>query len=53
MVPMLDQRQVLLDFEFYKSQCGLQLFAARELDACLLVLGMGVFGSYRPYKFPD
>ena len=41
-VPVLDQRQVLLDFEFDKSQSGLKLFLARELEACLLVLGVGV-----------
>ena len=41
-VPVLDQPQVLLDFEFDKSQSGLQLLLARELEACLLVLGVGV-----------
>ena len=51
-VPMLDQHQVLLDFEFNRSQSGLKLFLARELEACLVVLGVGIFQGYRPYKFP-
>jgi hypothetical protein len=53
MVPMLDQHQVLLDFEFDKSQCGLKLFLARELEACFVVLGVAVGRGRRPYKFPD
>ena len=44
-VPMFDQRQVLLDFDFDKSQSGLKLFLARELEACLVVLGMAVVGG--------
>ena len=36
-------KQVLLDFEFDNSQSGLKLFLARELEACLVVLGMGCF----------
>ena len=42
-VPVLDQHQVLLDFEFDSSQSGLKLFLARELRTCLIVLGVGVF----------
>jgi hypothetical protein len=42
-VPVLDQRQVSLDFEFDKSQRGLKLFLARELEARLFVLGVGIF----------
>jgi hypothetical protein len=41
-VPMLDQRQVLLDFEFDKSQSSLKLFLAGELEARLFVLIVGV-----------
>jgi hypothetical protein len=41
-VPVLDQRQVLHDFEFDKSQSGLKLFLAGELEACLLVFGVGI-----------
>jgi hypothetical protein len=45
MVPVFDQRQVLLDFLFDKSQSGLKLFLARELEACLVVLRVAVVGS--------
>jgi hypothetical protein len=41
-VPVRDQCQVLLDFEFDKSQGGLKFFLACELGACFVVLGMGV-----------
>ena len=44
-VPMLDQRQVSLDFEFDRSQSGLKIFLARKLKACLFVLGVGIFWS--------
>ena len=45
-VPMLDQRQVLLDFEFDKSQSGLKLILARELESSLFVFTVGVFHRY-------
>jgi hypothetical protein len=34
-VPMLDQRQVVLDFIFDKFQSCLKLLLARKLEACL------------------
>ena len=41
-VPVFEQYQVLLDFEFDISQSRLKLFLARELEACFFVLGVGV-----------
>jgi hypothetical protein len=52
-VPMFDQRQVLLDFVFDKSQSGLKLFLARKLEACLFVLGVSIFGGDGPCKVSD
>src|SRR5262245_30873154 len=45
-VPVLNQHQVLLDFQFDGPQSGLKLFLARELAAYLFVLGVGVFGGH-------
>lgn len=42
-VPVLDQHQVLLDFEFDKSQSRLKFFLACELEERLFVFGVGVF----------
>jgi putative RNA 2'-phosphotransferase len=44
-MPVFDQCQVLLDFEFDKSQSGLKLFLAPQLETCLLVLGGNVLKS--------
>lgn len=51
-VPVLDQHQVLLDFKFNSSQSGLKHFLARELEACLVVFGVGIFQGHRPYQPP-
>jgi len=41
-LPVFDQRQMLLNFEFDESQDGLKLLFATELKACLVVLGVAV-----------
>jgi hypothetical protein len=53
MMPVLDQRQMLLDFQFDRMQGGLKLFLVRELEARLLVLGMAVLWANTPYQFSD
>jgi hypothetical protein len=45
MVPVFDQRQMLLDFELNDPQGGLKLFLVVELEAHFVVLGVTVLWS--------
>jgi hypothetical protein len=53
MMPVPDQRQMSLDFEFDRMQGGLKLFLVRELEARLLALGVAVLWVNTPYQFSD
>jgi hypothetical protein len=53
MMPVFDQRQMLLDFQFDRSQGGLKLFLVRELESRLIILGVAVLQANSPYQFSN